>query len=76
MSLPVDTSLRKVSIYSHSCLSSVWCFLSGKLNLLLRMLYEHKSNACAADGDAVMRQVVSMLNGCAAMVVLVGRDEC
>ena len=40
------------------------------------MLYEHKSNACAADGDAVMRQVVSMLNGCAAMVVLVGRDEC
>jgi len=53
------------SLWESDELASRYIVEEGKLNLLLRMLYEHKSNACAADGDAVMRQAgeANGLNG-------------
>lgn len=66
----MEDKLRKTkesssTLWESDELASRYIVEEGKLNLLLRMLYEHKSNACAADGDAVMRQAgeANGLNG-------------
>merc|ERR1712166_40480 len=51
----MEDKLRKTkesssTLWESDELASRYIVEEGKLNLLLRMLYEHKSNACAANG--------------------------